>query len=93
MDGLTLPAILMGHELFKIEMWQFVAQQAPTREQISRQHSVELEEHSRPGSIRGAGKLTFRVGTLLQKMGEEEEGSEINSGRRSGAGEGRWDGV
>eukprot|EP00061_Rhincodon_typus_P015233 g42793.t1 len=28
---------------------------------------VELEEHSRPGSIRGARNLTFRVRTLLQK--------------------------
>eukprot|EP00061_Rhincodon_typus_P002696 g18240.t1 len=29
-----------------------------------RQHSVELEEHSRSGGIRGTGKLTFQVGGI-----------------------------
>eukprot|EP00061_Rhincodon_typus_P018647 g47894.t1 len=38
-----------------------------------RQHGMELEEQSRPGSIRGAGKLMFRVGTLLQKWGGGRE--------------------
>eukprot|EP00061_Rhincodon_typus_P004356 g22382.t1 len=32
----------------------------------SYEQGVKLEERSRPGSIRGAEKLTFRVGTLLQ---------------------------
>eukprot|EP00061_Rhincodon_typus_P005878 g25930.t1 len=30
---------------------------------------MELEKHSRPGNIRGAGKLTFQAGTLLQNLG------------------------
>eukprot|EP00061_Rhincodon_typus_P006554 g27311.t1 len=30
---------------------------------------VELDEHSRPSGIRGAGRLTFWASTLLQKKG------------------------
>eukprot|EP00061_Rhincodon_typus_P014030 g40795.t1 len=47
------------------------------------------EEHSSPGS-RGTGKLTFQVGTLLQKWGE---GRELGNKRGGGVGLGKVGGV